>query len=101
MNSILAENIHSIRLLCREHQVTRLDAFGSVLSDAFTLESDVDFVVHFHRDSETNAFRQYFEFKEALEAILDRPVDLICGNSMRNAVFRNAVNESSIPLFAA
>jgi len=81
--------------------VTRLEAFGSVVSEEFSPESDIDFLVYFHRDSETNAFRQYFTFKEALEEVLDRPVDLICGNSMRNAVFRNSVNESSIPLFAA
>ncbi len=101
MNSVLAENLKSIGELCRKYRVTRLDAFGSVLSEEFGPESDVDFVVHFDRDSETNAFRQYFEFKEALEEILDRSVDLICANSMRNAVFRSAVNETSVPLFAA
>ncbi|MBC2601238.1 nucleotidyltransferase family protein [Puniceicoccus vermicola] len=101
MHPILTENIETIHSLCREYQVTQLDAFGSVLSDEFTQESDVDFVVYFHRDTETNAFRQYFEFKEALEGILDRPVDLVCGNSMRNAVFRKTVQASSVPLFAA
>jgi len=101
MKQILIKNLEQIRSLCVEHRVTRLDVFGSVLTDAFTPKSDIDFVVHFHRDSDTNAFRQYFELKEALEDILDCQVDLVCGNSIRNAVFRNTVNASSIPLFAA
>ncbi len=101
MNSILTENLDRIRELCLEHRVTRLDAFGSILSDTFTSESDVDFVVHFHRDPETNAFRQYFDFKEALEEVLGRSVDLVCGNSIRNSVFRRSVSNSSISLFAA
>jgi len=101
MNPVLTENLKNISEVCRKYRVIRLEAFGSVLSEHFGPESDVDFVVLFHRDAETNAFRQYFEFKEELEEILNRPVDLVCANSIRNTVFRNTIDASKVPLFAA
>lgn len=101
MHEIIASNLDYITKLCREHRVARLDAFGSVLTEEFGPESDVDFLVTFDRDAETNAFRQYFEFKEAIEKRIGRPVDLVCADSMRNTVFRRAALDSSLSLFAA
>jgi len=101
LNPILTENLEAITELCRKYQVIQLDAFGSVLTSEFGPESDVDFVVKFYRDSETNAFHQYFELKEALEHLLKRPVDLVCGEGLRNSAFRSVLEESRSPLFAA
>ena len=97
----LDSKIDSIASLCKSHRVTRLDAFGSVLRDDFDHESDVDFLVSFERGDGIDAFRQYFDFKEALEALLGRNVDLVCSNAIRNAVFRAEVEATREPLYAA
>ena len=101
MQCDLQTQLPHIRELCRKHQVARLDVFGSAVSQKFGPESDFDFLVFFHRDEETNAFHQYFDLKEGLEELLQRPVDLVCGNSIRNTVFKKQVEASKVSLYAA
>lgn len=90
-----------LRALCEKHQVLRLDVFGSVLTPDFGDKSDIDFLVTFVRGSNINAFHQYFEFKEALEDLLGRNVDLVCANAIRNPYFKEEVEKNSQPLYAA
>ncbi|PXA03800.1 hypothetical protein DDZ13_10240 [Coraliomargarita sinensis] len=101
MNQLLQSNLHKIEELCRANGVIRLDVFGSVLTEDFGAESDVDFLVLFRRDAQTNAFHQYFDFKEALESVLGRKVDLVCENAIRNPYFKQEVEETRKPLYAA
>jgi len=98
---ILEQHLPQIRALCIEHGIERLDAFGSVLGKEFRPESDIDILVDFRRDASTNAFRQYFDFKEALEALLHRDVDLVCLKAIRNPVFKEELESTRRPLYAA
>jgi len=102
MTSALLES-HRDRIgsLCRTHKVLRLDAIGSVLTDEFHGHSDIDFLVSFQRGEEINAFRQYFDFKEALEDLLGRNVDLVCANAIRNRYFLAEVKSNRQLLYAA
>ena len=90
-----------IRELCQRHGVAELYAFGSVLRDDFGPDSDVDFLIVFHRTPSTNAFHQYFGFKEDMEQLLNRQVDLVCYNAIRNPVFKESVDRTRLPLYAA
>ena len=101
LRAILQSNIKAINNLCERYNVISLDAFGSVLREDFTDESDIDFLVRFRRDGKLDAFRQYFEFKEGLEAILNRRVDLVCEAAIRNAYFKQELKETREPLYAA
>lgn len=100
-SSFLQPHLHEIEALCRHYQVMRLDVFGSVLRDDFNPASDVDFLVTFHRDAETNAFYQYFDFKEALTQLLHREVELVCDEAIRNHYFKQEVDATRQPLYAA
>ena len=80
----MKSNLKHIEILCERHGVLRLDVFGSILRDDFCTESDIDFLVLFKRDEQTNAFNQYFDLKEALEDLLKREIDLVCANAIRN-----------------
>ncbi len=99
--SIIRDKFEEIRETCKEHKVHTLYAFGSVLSDSFSEKSDIDLLVTFEPDYESGAFAQYFDFKEKLEAILGRPVDLVCYQSIRNTVFKNEVDNTKKLLYAA
>jgi uncharacterized protein len=46
MNYLMQHNDDIVRL-CKQHKVKTLYAFGSVLTDTFNNESDIDFVVDF------------------------------------------------------
>ena len=90
-----------IQETCKEHKVSTLYAFGSVLTNSFSEESDIDFLVTFEQGYESGAFAQYFDFKENLEAILERPIDLVCYQAIRNTVFKNEVDNTKRLLYAA
>jgi predicted nucleotidyltransferase len=100
-SELLKSNLDLIEVLCERYGVVKLDVFGSVLKEDFSAESDIDFLVRFKRDQQTNAFHQYFDFKEALEALLHRNVDLVCANAIRNPFFKQEVDRSRQPLYAA
>lgn len=102
MDTLVAEHQHAIRRLCAEHQVKRLDLFGSATGTAFDPErSDVDFVVEFAELSPRDYAHHYFGLKEGLVALLRRPVDLVVERAIRNPYFRQSVDASREPLFAA
>ncbi|AUI64972.1 nucleotidyltransferase family protein [Amycolatopsis sp. BJA-103] len=91
-----------IEELCRTHSVSRLDLFGSAVSDRFdSVSSDVDVLVEFDAGPGFDYFGTYFDLKEGLERILDRPVDLVSVTSIRNPYFKQQVLETRELLYAA
>ena len=45
--NLIESNIDNLRTLCKSHKVQRLFVFGSVLSDRFQKDSDIDLIVDF------------------------------------------------------
>lgn len=60
---------------CRKHHIRRLSFFGSVISDHFTQDSDVDVLVEFEQGQVVGLLRLAFMEIE-LSEILGRKVDL-------------------------
>jgi predicted nucleotidyltransferase len=90
-----------IAALCRELGIRRLDVFGSAVSDDFDVErSDVDVLVDFDTMA-PGSFDTYFALKRGLEAILERPVDVVVTSGIRNPYFRAQAMETRESLFAA
>jgi hypothetical protein len=83
------------------HGVTSLHAFGSILREDFTSDSDIDLLIDFDQQASENLFRRYFDFKEAIEKLLERPVDLITSESITNPFFRQEVEATKTALYAA
>ena len=100
-SSFLEPYLSELQGLCMQHDVSSLEVFGSVLRDDFSVDSDIDFLVRFRRDETTNAFHQYFDFKEALTALLGRPVDLVCVDAVQNPYFKEEIDATRQPLYAA
>jgi predicted nucleotidyltransferase len=92
-----------LRALCCRFHVRRLDLFGSAARGDFDPErSDVDFLVEFDREhSEALSFNTYFNFKEALEALLGRSVDLVEPSAVRNPYLKASIEASREPVFEA
>jgi len=90
-----------LRELCRRFHVRRLDLFGSAAGDDFDpARSDLDFLVEFERGAPW-AFKTYFGFKESLEALFGRKVDLVEPSAIRNPYFKESVERSREPIFEA
>jgi predicted nucleotidyltransferase len=101
MNPHLDPHLPAIRSLCCDYGVNSLQVFGSVLRHDFRPDSDIDLLVDFNESTATNAFQRFFGFKEAMEQLLGRPVDLITLKSIANPYFRRELEESSQSLYAA
>ena len=78
MHADIAERRRELAALCRRHGVERLEVFGSAARGAdFDLaRSDADFVVTF-TPAARNDLAAFADFKDALESLLGRPVDLV------------------------
>ena len=90
--NIIERNIDQIIRSCRLHKVRELYIFGSVLTDKFNDESDIDFLVEFNLVDIQEYFNNYMDFKEKLEAILKRPIDLVENQAVRNPIFRKVLD---------
>ncbi len=90
--NLIESNKEKIRKLCFKYQVDTLFVFGSVLKDSFSDESDVDFLVDFNEIDLNDYADNYFDFKEQLEAILNREVDLLEEKGIRNPYLREQID---------
>ncbi len=86
---------------CKDYQVKELYVFGSVVSGEISQHSDLDFLVVFNRSGFKGAFDQHMGFKERLEKIYERPIDLIHQKKFRNPIFEEEVQKSKTLLYAA
>ena len=91
---LIRRHITQIIALCEKHKVTSLYVFGSVLTDKFNNESDIDFVVIFDKVGVDDYFDNYFDFKYALQDLLGREVDLVEDQTIRNKYLRQNVDAS-------
>ena len=89
----LIQYIPQIRELCEQHKVERLYAFGSVLTEQFSEDSDVDFLYTFKEDVPLlDVVDYYFSFQNKLEKTLNRPIDLTSEKDLKNPYFIKEMN---------
>ena len=79
--------------LCEAHKVKSLYAFGSVLTDTYNNESDIDLIVDFSNIGVEDYADNYFDFKFSLRDILKRPIDLLEEKAIKNPYFRESINQ--------
>lgn len=100
--NLIQRNIAQIVALCEKHKVLQLYVFGSVLTDRFDKDSDVDFTVIFDHDALPLPVygANYFDFKFALENLLQREVDLVEYNAVKNPYFKEELDETKQLIYA-
>ena len=93
---------NELAALCRKYRVKSLEVFGSAVTGDFDPDrSEVDLLLEFEDESVSGYFDRYFGFKEALETLFGRPVDLVTVKSIRNRYFLAAISQSLVPLYVA
>ena len=79
----------------QRHKIQRAYAFGSVCTDKFNAESDVDFIVKFEDGLDPLDYtNHYFSAMYDLEALLKRSVDLVAEETLQNPYFIKVVNKT-------
>jgi len=92
--NLIESNIDNVRTLCQLHKVQRLFVFGSVLSDRFQKDSDIDLIVDFQGVELYDYADNYFDFKASLENLFKRNVDLLEDKAIKNPYLRKSIDSS-------
>ena len=82
--------------ICKKYHITELSVFGSVLTDKFRKDSDIDFLVSFDEKGIDllEYADNYFGLLEELEKITSRKVDLVEKKSLSNPFFIEELEET-------
>ena len=101
--NLIEKNLPMITELCKKYRVKTLSVFGSVLTDRFNEQSDVDFLVTFlpHNpdDMDFDYCRNYWDLQDSLEELFRREVDLVEEEGLRNKYFITNVNRTKQLLY--
>lgn len=89
--SLSDKYVLAVRKICSQHGVKKLYVFGSVLNDKFNTDSDIDFIVDFEPLDIDRYADNFFSLKAALEDALDRKIDLLEEQAIRNPYFKQVV----------
>ena len=89
---LIEQNKDKLNQLCVEHHVKQLFLFGSILTDKFNEDSDIDMLIQFTTIDLKDYFDNYMDFKEKVESLLKRPIDLVENQAIKNPIFRKVVD---------
>jgi hypothetical protein len=89
--------MEQIAELCRQHHVRRLALFGSILTDEFRPDSDLDMLVEFEPGKTPGL--EFFGIQRELSALAGRQVDLNTAQDL-SRYYRDRVMAEARPLYA-
>src|SRR5690348_12955767 len=103
MHTLIEQHRGEIADLCRRYSVRQLAVFGSAArgTDFDPATSDADFLVTFTAEASHDLAR-FADFKDALEALLGRPVDLVDRGAVeesRNYIRRRRILGEAEPVY--
>lgn len=88
-----AKYLEEIKRLCSRHKVKRLYVFGSVLTENYNENSDIDLIVDFEPIDIAQYADNYYDFKFSLEDVFHKPIDLLEEKAIKNPYFRQVVDK--------
>ncbi|MBI4947395.1 MAG: nucleotidyltransferase domain-containing protein [Bacteroidetes bacterium] len=91
---LIDKNITIIQNLCKRYKVLRLFAFGSVLTDKFRQDSDVDLLVEFDTIDLKDYADNYFDFKFSLRDLLKKEIDLLENKGLKNPFLKQSIDST-------
>jgi predicted nucleotidyltransferase len=92
--NLVDQNIDILRELCMKHKVKKLFVIGSVLTNNFKNNSDIDFVVDFEDVDLYNYADNYFDLKDSLEKLFHRDVDMLEDKAINNPYLRQSIDST-------
>src|SRR3990170_7530372 len=100
MNKKIAIPHEQLIELAKRHGLKELAFFGSVLSDRFGPESDIDVLIEFLPDVNASLY-DLVDIKDELEALFNREVDVVEKTGLRNPFRRHAILSNYEVIYAA
>ena len=86
--------------LCQQNKVKSLFVFGSVLTNKFNENSDIDMIVDIDSNDPFEYADNYFNLKFAIQDLLKRPIDLLENKAIKNPYIRSNIDNSKDLIYA-
>ncbi len=101
--TFILDRREAVAALCRRHHARRLELFGSATRADFAPErSDLDFLVDLPSDLPPGGYANaFFGLKRDLEALFERPVDLLSSQQIANPYLRQRVDAERLMVYGA
>lgn len=102
MHPVVESKKAQLAAVCRPFGVRRLEVFGSAARDDFDeAHSDLDFLVEFDSNPLLGTLQTYFGLKDALEALFERPVDLVSRVAVKNPYVAASIDRDRKLVYAS
>ncbi len=92
-------HIDQINLLCATNKVRSLFAFGSVTTDKFCSDSDIDLIVDIDEKDPLSYSDYYFSLKSQLEILFKRHIDLLEHKAIKNPYLKQQIDQSKVRIY--
>jgi uncharacterized protein len=89
---LIEQHKQKLNQICLQHHVQQLYLFGSILTEKFNAESDIDMLIQFSSMDVLDYFDNYMDFKEKVELLFNRQIDLVENQAIKNPIFRKVVD---------
>jgi len=87
-------------ILCRNHKVKYLYAFGSSVSERFDVnKSDIDLLVEIDSDDPIDRGEKLLSLWDLFEVFFMRKVDLLTDSSIRNPYLRKSIDSTKVLIY--
>ena len=97
--NLIESNMDKIIALCKKYKVSKLFVFGSILTNRFNDNSDVDLVVSLNKAEVSDYFDNFFDFKYALENLFGREVDLLEEHAICNHYLKENIERTKALIY--
>lgn len=102
MQRIIENRRKELAQECKSLQIDKLYAFGSVVSQKFNEESDIDLLISFSDKLSIEEYtNNYFTLHYRLRELFKRDVDIVTERSLSNPYFIESINENKVLLYEA
>lgn len=97
--TFIDQHRNQIVKLCETNKVRSLFAFGSVTTDKFRPDSDIDLVVDIEDNDPISYSDKYFSLKFQLEDMLKRQIDLLEQKAIRNKFLKSEIERTKVQIY--
>lgn len=102
MQPILEKRKEDLKSLCKALKIKRLYVFGSVVSEKFNDNSDIDFLISFADNLSVEEYtNNYFSLHYKLRELFNREIDIVTERTLSNPYFIESINETKELIYEA
>ena len=100
LNRYLIEKLPKVIDILKKYKIIRAYAFGSVCSDRFNDNSDIDLLIAFQENLDPLYRGQsIWDMEDELKLTLNRDIDLLTETQLKNPFFIKELNVTKIQIY--